>query len=809
MAGAATGANGKLAPRHRWLFRILTLIVFPLLILGVLEGALRLFWPGYPTAFFLRRELVPNEKFSWRFFGPELARTPRPMVLPEGKLPQTCRVFLLGESAAYGDPRPDFGLPRVLAVLLRQRFPGLKFEVVNVAMTGINSNVIRPIAAECAHYNGDIWVFYMGNNEVVGPYGAGTVFGARAPPLPLIRASIALKATCLGQLLESVLARISSHRGPRQWGMELFLNNQVRRDEPRLENVYAHFTENLEAMLRIAHRRHVAVVLSTVVTNLKDCAPFGSEHRPGLTEERRTHWEALYHAGCEDENAARWVEAEAKFDQALQLDAQFAELQYRYGACCLARHKVAEARFHFIAARDEDTLRFRADTRLNEIIRAAAAKHAGEGVRLADCETAVSRECADGLAGNEVLYEHVHLNFAGNCRVARQISEQIAQLLPAVERQVRGRWLSDTEVAERLGWTDWQRYQALKTVWLRLNSPPFTGQFDHLARVWALRQQMEHLLPGCRPEALRRQADACRKAVALAPDDWVLQKNLGEVLAATGDLKGAEVCYEEVVRLLPWDARQYLQLGLLLVQSGRPQEAIGQLDQGLVLEPRSVALLNGRALALMRMGRSDEAVATFQRALAIAPANLETHLNLVTTWELLGDKEGANREFRSALAGMPAGGKSENPDLLLRLGRVALSRGWTQAALTNLVRATQLDPTEAASHFYLAGAWAAEGSISNATVELAETVRLAPEHVQARVALGLELRKLGREAEAGEQFAVAARLRPDFLEARLNYGLTLARQGKPVEARREFEAVLQMEPNNQTARVALAALQRQ
>ena len=46
-------------------------------------------------------------------------------------------------------------------------------------------------------------MIYMGNNEVVGPFGAGTVFGPQAPPLPLIRGSLALKSTRTGQLLDS------------------------------------------------------------------------------------------------------------------------------------------------------------------------------------------------------------------------------------------------------------------------------------------------------------------------------------------------------------------------------------------------------------------------------------------------------------------------------------------------------------------------------------------------------------------------------------------------------------------------------
>ncbi len=70
-------------------------------------------------------------------------------------------------------------------------------------MTAINSHVILPIARDCAAQNGDFWVIYMGNNEVVGPYGSGTVFGAQAANLALVRAGCGVQGhahrTGLGQ----------------------------------------------------------------------------------------------------------------------------------------------------------------------------------------------------------------------------------------------------------------------------------------------------------------------------------------------------------------------------------------------------------------------------------------------------------------------------------------------------------------------------------------------------------------------------------------------------------------------------------
>lgn len=49
-----------------------------------------------------------------------------------------------------GDPQPAYGASRYLEVLLRERFPHEKFEVVNLGVTAINSHVILPIAREVA-----------------------------------------------------------------------------------------------------------------------------------------------------------------------------------------------------------------------------------------------------------------------------------------------------------------------------------------------------------------------------------------------------------------------------------------------------------------------------------------------------------------------------------------------------------------------------------------------------------------------------------------------------------------------------------
>ncbi|PYJ83244.1 MAG: hypothetical protein DME22_16330 [Verrucomicrobia bacterium] len=317
MSAAAPGTNPTLSRRRKWAFRLGSSLLVPLLVLAVLEAVLRLAGFGYPTNFFLKTRIngravyVENDKFGLRFFPPALARSPSPLVMPAGKTNHTYRLFILGESAALGDPEPAFGFGRFLQVLLNERFPGTRFEVVCTAMTAINSHVILPIARDCARREGDVWIIYMGNNEFVGPFGAGTVFGPQAPRLGFVRFALALKATKIGQLLDALLRSFGaeSSRQPSWGGMKMFLDHQVGPDDPRKQRVYEHFQRNLEDILRVAEPAGVKVVLSTVASNLKDCAPFASRHSSGLRGSRLADWQKFYDGGVEAELAGDFAKA--------------------------------------------------------------------------------------------------------------------------------------------------------------------------------------------------------------------------------------------------------------------------------------------------------------------------------------------------------------------------------------------------------------------------------------------------------------------------------------------------------------------
>ena len=340
-------------PRRKpWLFRLIALAGVPLLFVVALELVLRLAGFGYPTAFLLKstnhgeNTFVQNNQFGWRFFGRRASRMPEETSIPRVKPPGTIRIFVFGESAAFGDPQPRFGLPRMLEAMLEVRHPDKKFEVVNAAMTGINSHVILPLAIDCEKANADVWVIYMGNNEVVGPFGAGTVFGSQTLPLPLIRAGVALKATKTGQLFEALRGTVQkSGAESSEWeGMRAFVNYKLAGSDPRLETVYANFGENLKDIIAAGRKSGAKIVLSTMAVNLKDCAPFASLHRADLSESQSNVWQRLFDARVKAQDGGDFRQAAAGYEQAKLIDDQFAELRFRNGQCALALNDVATAK---------------------------------------------------------------------------------------------------------------------------------------------------------------------------------------------------------------------------------------------------------------------------------------------------------------------------------------------------------------------------------------------------------------------------------------------------------------------------------
>ena len=737
---AETATSGPEPPpisnRRQWLFRVVAITLVPLFLLGALELALRVAGYGYPTSFFLRTRIngrtvyIENQKFGLRFFPAALARSPSPVVMEAAKTANSYRIFLLGESAALGDPDPAYGCGRYLEVLLGERYPGTRFEVICVAMTAINSHAILPIARECAQRDGDLWVIYAGNNEMVGPFGAGTIFGPRAPGLALIRAALAAKTTRVGQLLDALLGRLTrgSSTPPPWGGMGMFLGHQIRPDDPGRQRVYRYFRNNLEQIVRLGRRAGVKMVLSNVASNLKDCPPFASLHSANLEESQRNAWDPLYRDGHALESLGQFSLAADKYSEAARLDQEHAGLQYELGSCLLALTNLAQARHCYELARDFDALPFRADSRINEIIEKVAREYANQGVYRLDAIGVLSPDDAPRIPGQETFFEHVHLNFDGNYLLARAMAEQVARLLPpAIAKNDKREWPSSELCARRLALTDWNRYRVCETILQRVSQAPFTNQSNSVIRQKTYRENLIRLKSAMNAGALKQARDTFQKALSDAPNDFFLHRKYAELLETAGDPAGALAEWRRVCELLPHHPIAYFQLGRLLARQGKTGEAEEYFARAIRIRPEFVEAIDESGQALAKQGKWEQSIARYVQALGLQPNDATIHLHLA--------------------------------DVLAAHGRRA-------EALANLREAIRLRPGFWEARYLLGVELALQEKIEEARGQFAEVIRLQPDFAPGHLNLGVALAKQGRMEDAFVQFRETLRLDPQNKLAR-------------------------------------------
>lgn len=570
----------------------------PIFFLGLFEVGLRLAGYGYSTAFFIPSEingedfLIPNRKFTHQFFPPALARAPLPIRIPATKQEGTYRIFLFGESAAYGDPDPSFGMGRFLEVLLETRYPTTSFEVVCVAITAINSHVILPIARDCAKRDGDMWIIYMGNNEMVGPFGAGTVFGEKAPGLKFVRTSLLLKSTKTGQLIGEMVSAISGGSGePESWnGIEMFSQNLLRHDNPARLKAYENFRGNLEAILGEGEKAGVPIILSTVASNLRDCSPFSSLPKVQVAQEERISWDRLYQHGLKLEQAGAIKAALDTYQEAAAIDAKFAELQYRIGTCYLDlgdKHLALEA---FSRARDLDALAVRADSMINRIILDSIAANINGSIVGIDAEKALADQADDGILGKELFYEHVHLTLEGNYRMARILAERVADNFPSsITKDFIQSSAEDEYQAcvRRLAITLWDQKRVWDVALGRISAAPFTSQSSHLSNAQYFKERMREVDNRTTPASPLEDRQAYEHALQHSPADTLIRWNYAQYFEMMGALPEAINQGKMICELLPHAPWPHYFVGSLMAKQGRFKEAVEFLRMTLEIHPDS------------------------------------------------------------------------------------------------------------------------------------------------------------------------------------------------------------------------------
>jgi Flp pilus assembly protein TadD len=680
-----------MSARHLLTRRLLLAVLAPALALLALEGALRVGGYGFTPRLLIKDprtgQRVANPHYGRLYFPRALARRPEPVWLADPKPADEYRLFILGESAALGMPDPAFGFGRQLEVMLAGTFTDRRVVVVNLAMTAINSHALPGLAAEALDAGADALVVLAGNNEVVGPFGPGTVFDGDQPGRATVRAKLWLRGTRTGQLLAALRERKGSPGTPAAWGgLAMFLDHRVAADDPRLARTYASFRANLADAVDQAARRHVPVLLCTVPVNLRDCAPLGD--------------------GPDGPASQAFLRGRARLEAGDRAGAQ-AELQR---AC------------------DLDPLRFRADSSINAVVR-----HLGlatPGVTLVDAEQAFA---AAGPPGSDLFHEHVHFTFAGDYALATLVANAWAQLN-------RHRWpaVSAAAVAQALAYTAGDEVRVRAEMAAMTARPPFTAQLDHAADLARRRAEVEQAQARARTERPTRAARYA-EAVQTRPHDFRLRLNQARALQESGAPAAAVMqAWSWVAQRLPHDLDAQVQLALARARSGQREAGLAELERLARAHRDAPEPVKARADLLLEFGRFAEAAAIYRDLLQRHPHRPGVHMNLGVACMRLGRLEEAERAYRAALE------DGRDAALLMNLGTLLLKQHRYAEARPVLAEARAAGSEETSLLNNLGVAQLALGEFAAAAEQFAAALARNPQHPNAARLRGESLIRSGR-----------------------------------------------------------------
>ncbi len=728
-------------------------ILGPLVCLLLIELALWIVGYGIPKRFFVPWKVgghttyLSNKRYCEHFVSKQLSRSPEHVALvPKAK--GTMRIFVLGSSAAYGDPEPAYGFCRQLEVLLNEHASGTRFEVVNAAVTAMNSHVAVRIAQDAARFQPDLVIVYMGNNEVVGPYGPTSLPSALYSSRVFINAAITIKKELrLGQLVKNATERLGADAQQKWQGMEAFLANHVRMNDPRIETCYGHFTANLRDIVRTASCSGAKTVLCTVPTNIESCRPFGSDHAPTLTKDQLAQWQQSFDKGQELARAGDHEAALRQYEQARSIDGEPANLAFRMGRSLAALGRAGEAKQKFIEARDRDTLRFRADSRINAAIRETGKTLAGQGVTVLDLEARLEEKSRSHVLGDELLIDHVHLNFRGSCLAAVAALEAIAGILPQAKlspvTRTDEQWVDLCR--RRLAYDSLEEYRLAAIMHRRKTLPPFADQMDH-------------------------DAEQARLAAKIA-----------ELRQTTKGLETPEALYLEAVQKSPLDVHLNLRYAEWLAQKGRTTEAMALYERLLAAGPTDIRVRTAMAQILIRGGLKDRAMSV------LTARESPDRCNRVDALLLLGAYCGGTGATADAAAIYDELNRiaPRNLDGLINRAAAAAAVNDLATMEQRLTEALQIDPRSAQAMINMGNCLAKQSKPAEAQKWFEKAVQIEPYNYLSHIGLGIQSVLVGQQVRGLEHVATAVALKPDFFEGHQILAALLAQAGKTEEAKEQ------------------------
>ena len=781
--------------RSTLLKKLLVALFVPLLFAFVAEWLARKLIELPPRTFFVEEVrdgkiwVTDNPFYGQTFQHPQQARSPAQNLFQKEKPEGVFRILLLGESAAMGFPRPEFGLARMLHAHLALRGASKHIEVIDGTMTLISSHLLREIAAEGLRYEPDLVLVYAGNNEVIGPYGPSAVFGYPFRSRGIIRFDRWLRRN------SSLFGWLASRRidwqfaDDQRWrGLEHFEGKSLPPNDPSLDRVSRFFESNIESIARAAGRRNIPALIALPSVNLVDWPPLLSIPQNTLSGVAQQEYDLQL------DQAYELISSQAS-DDALQL---LAELLERYPQCANIAYAKALAWFeqgdhqavrHWAEqACSWDGYRFRATRELSESLRSIANRH--PTVHLVDTRSALFQQQVN--QDRPLFLEHVHFTALGTHELARRIVPSIAEIFPqwgAADVST----VDFDEIASALFYLADIESESWQAAHQFLQMTVFRGQRDHVHRMQVMLNNEQYANEAANQVSVESVQQKYREAGATyVQPDWLLDFLYGRYLVRRGHVRLAQAPLQRVRIRKPNHAQAYEWLGYVYYTQSDFAAAIETLEAGLAINPFMPEALNTLGLSHFRLGQTEIAERWYLEALRVDPEHSGALNNLGYLMMQSGELEEAERLLRASLS---IRAEALEPKYHLALVYQYQQR-WEESA-DLLERVTKLFPDLARAWISWAAALQEVGEYESAVTRLDQALSIEPQRHDARMQRGyILLTRLDNVDGALNDFQVVLRALPDQPAARFWAGMAMVRSGDYDVGIEEMSLALRSVPSN-------------
>lgn len=124
--------------------------------------------------------------------------------------------------------------------------------------------------------------------------------------------------------------------------------------------------------------------------------------------------------------------------------------------------------------------------------------------------------------------------------------------------------------------------------------------------------------------------DIFKKAVTIAPNEFVAWRQFGHCLHNLRQFQAASIAFKKSIALKPTRADTHHDLGRVFFLNEQPDEALASYDKAIELKPDYALAYLGKGVQLQSLGRDDEARACFYKAIEFDPNMALPHFRLAS-----------------------------------------------------------------------------------------------------------------------------------------------------------------------------------